>query len=434
MSAGGNRAPPEDVATSSASANGAEQARACDATGLRGYLAFLRAHPRMLAFGVLLTLFSSFGQTFLIAIFVPRIIDAFGLGTASFGALYAAATLCSAFTLPFFGRLLDRVSLRGFTLTVGAGLALSCWLLATAVHVSMLFIAILGLRLTGQGLLSLTASTAMARGIAEGRGKALSLSQLGYPLGEGLLPLLVVLLMYAVDWRVSWAILGAVIALLLLPAIASLLRDPSAARPASASLGRAPRSVRLLADRRFLVLLPAIVFQPLVLTALFLYQVPLADHQGWPLEFLAAAFIGFALARMLASLAFGPVIDRFGAIRLLPVLHVPLLLGLGGLAAGAAPWIAWWYLVMAGVSTGFNGPMMTALWAEVYGLESLGEVKGTVATFGIFSTAVGPVALGWLLEAGIGFDVVLPACVAWAALSVVLTLAVRPHFARIANR
>ena len=431
MTGGGRRPPPPDASrvTAAAAAD-----RDLPASGLRGYLAFLRAHPRMLAFGVLLTLFSSFGQTFLIAIFVPRIIDAFGLGTASFGALYAAATLCSALTLPFFGRLLDRVSLRTFTLAVGTGLALSCWLLATAVHVWMLFVAILGLRLTGQGLLSLTASTAMARGIAEGRGKALSLSQLGYPLGEGLLPLLVVLLMYAVDWRLSWAILGTVIALLLLPAVASLLREPGAARPASESLGHVPRRVRLLADPAFVVLLPAMVFQPLVLTALFLYQVPLAEHQGWTLEFIAAAFIGFALARMLASLAFGPMIDRVGATRLLPVLHVPLLLGLGVLALSSAPWVAWWYLVMAGVSTGFNGPMMTALWAEVYGLHALGEVKGTVATFGIFSTAVGPVLLGWLLQSDIGFDVVLPACAAWAAVSIAITLAVRPAFMRRARR
>jgi hypothetical protein len=42
-----------------------------------------------------------------------------------------------------------------------------------------LFLAILGLRLTGQGMLSLTASTTMARVFTEGRGKALSVSGLG---------------------------------------------------------------------------------------------------------------------------------------------------------------------------------------------------------------------------------------------------------------
>jgi hypothetical protein len=52
--------------------------------------------------------------------------------------------------------------------------------------------------------------------------------------------------------------------------------------------------------------------------------------------------------------------------------------------------------------------MMTALWAEVFGVESLGAIKGTVSTFGILSTAVGPVLLGACLKAGISFDLILP--------------------------
>ena len=181
------------------------------------YVRFFLTHPRVLSFGVLLTLFSSFGQTFLISIFVPRLLEEFALNTAQFGALYAAATLTSAASLPFFGRLIDRVTLRAFSLAVGLGLALACFVMALAPNVILLFVAILGLRLTGQGLLSLTASTTMARVFAEGRGKALSVSGLGYPLGEGLLPMGIVLLIHAAGWRLSWGILGAVIAVVLLP-------------------------------------------------------------------------------------------------------------------------------------------------------------------------------------------------------------------------
>jgi MFS family permease len=85
------------------------------------YLRFFLTHPRVLSFGVLLTLFSSFGQTFLISIFVPRLLAEFMLNTAQFGALYAGATLVSAASLPFFGRVLDRVTLRAFSLAVGLG-------------------------------------------------------------------------------------------------------------------------------------------------------------------------------------------------------------------------------------------------------------------------------------------------------------------------
>jgi len=39
------------------------------------YFRFFLTHPRVLSFGLLLTLFSSFGQTFLISIFVPRLLE-----------------------------------------------------------------------------------------------------------------------------------------------------------------------------------------------------------------------------------------------------------------------------------------------------------------------------------------------------------------------
>jgi MFS family permease len=67
------------------------------------------------------------------------------------------------------------------------------------------------------------------------------------------------------------------------------------------------------------------------------------------------------------------------------------------------------YLILAGVSQGIASPMMTALWAEVYGVESLGATKGTVATFGTFATALGPLLLGGLLKAGVTFGVIIAA-------------------------
>lgn len=53
----------------------------------------------MLAFGFLLTLFSSFGQTFFISLSGGHIREEFGLSNASFGLLYSAATLGSATAL-----------------------------------------------------------------------------------------------------------------------------------------------------------------------------------------------------------------------------------------------------------------------------------------------------------------------------------------------
>lgn len=375
--------------------------------------------------GVLLTLFSSFGQTFLISLFVPHWLDAFALDTARFGLLYSMATLLSAASLPYFGRLIDRVALRRFNLLVGAGLITACLLMAVAPGVWALFLAILGLRLTGQGLLSLTASTTMARLFAAGRGKALSVSSLGYPIGEGLLPFGVLLLIYLVGWRWSWAILAGVIALTLLPAMTVLLRGVGTASIEPADFAPAGPAPVLLRDWRFYALLPAVMFLPLVLTALFLYQVPLAHERGWSAQIMATAFAGFAMARLAGSLLVGPSIDRWCATRLFPFTLVPACVGLLVLSLGSAPWAALGYLFLAGVSQGVSGPMMTALWTELYGVESLGATKGTVATVGVFATALGPVMVGGLLKAGIPFSVIVPGCAGIGLLAIAASLLVR---------
>lgn len=399
------------------------------------YFRFFLAHPRVLSFGILLTLFSSFGQTFLISIFVPRLLEEFALNTAQFGALYAGATLLSAVSLPFFGQMLDRVTLRAFSLAVGGGLAVACFAMALAPNVMVLFAAMLGLRLTGQGLLSLTASTTMARVFTEGRGKALSVSGLGYPLGEGLLPMAIVLLIYAAGWRLSWGILGGIIAVVLLPGMISLLRDVEPLHQSEVAEHKAhPAKPRLWGDVRFYLLLPGNLFLGLVLTALFLYQVPLAESRGWSAQTMAAAFIGFALARVAASLTIGPVIDRWGAVRLFPVILVPVCVGLLALSLGSAPWIAFVYLILAGASQGIASPMMTALWAEVYGVESLGATKSTVSMLGIFATALGPLLLGALLKAGVSFAVIVPGCAVLGMAAIGISLAARARLRGTSQR
>lgn len=65
---------------------------------MRPMLLFLRANARWLAAGLLLTMFSSFGQTFFIGLSGNRLRAAFDLSDGDFGGLYMLGTLASAAT------------------------------------------------------------------------------------------------------------------------------------------------------------------------------------------------------------------------------------------------------------------------------------------------------------------------------------------------
>jgi MFS family permease len=74
------------------------------------YFQFLKQNMRWLAGGFLLTLFSSFGQTFFIALSTGHIRKAFDLTSGEYGSIFMVATLASALILPFVGQIVDRFS------------------------------------------------------------------------------------------------------------------------------------------------------------------------------------------------------------------------------------------------------------------------------------------------------------------------------------
>lgn len=185
---------------------------------------FLKQEGHLLGFGLLLAFFSNFGQTFLVSLFVPGIRAEFELSNTYFGALYSAATLASAFLLPWTGALLDRVRLPRFTVGVVFLVSASAAVVGSAGALPILFLGLVGLRLGGQGLASHTAYTVMARYYQARRGTALALCGLGFPLGEALLPVLMVAMIGAVGWRMGWLAVSGAALVLFLPALLLLLR------------------------------------------------------------------------------------------------------------------------------------------------------------------------------------------------------------------
>ncbi|MBN2731390.1 MAG: MFS transporter, partial [Balneolaceae bacterium] len=190
---------------------------------MKHYLQFVLKERRLLSFGLTFTFFSSFGQTFLISLFVPFFLTNFNLSNAAFGSLYSLATLSSAVVLPFLGKWIDRLPLKRFSLMVAMALMLAAFTVSIAWHVAILFIGLLILRVAGQGLSVHTAQTAMAKFYHYQRGKALSIASLGYPFGEAILPLVIAGLIPLLGWRGAWGSISIAIGILLIPFVFKIL-------------------------------------------------------------------------------------------------------------------------------------------------------------------------------------------------------------------
>ena len=371
------------------------------------YFAFIRAQWRFLLFGFLMMGLSNFGQTFFIALYSDEIRAAFDLSNAGFGGLYSAATLASAFAMMYSGRFIDYWSLRRFTLFALLGLVLGCVAMGLAAHVAALFIAIFMLRHFGQGLSSHTGMTSAGRAYDKNRGQAVSLVQLGYASFEGFFPLMAVLVIGLIGWQQSWLLYAALLFFVAMPLQAFLAgAEPRQAETAMAQGADEVDMAAMLRDKRFWMVLPLYLAPPFLLTGMFFHQVQLAAKRDWPIETLAAAFTLYAFFKVATSLFVGPMIDRFSAVRLMPLSAVPLLLAFSLLVlpydpfGDATPFV---YMGLIGINLGTAGPISGGLWPELFGTKHLGAIRSLTSPIVITSTAAAPVAFGVALDAGTGF-------------------------------
>lgn len=385
---------------------------------------------RLLAFGFLMAFASSAGQTYFISLFSEEFRDAFGLGHASFGALYSAATLTSGLLLIWAGGLIDRIDLRLFAAGVLAGLAVAATVAATASGIVSLGIAIFMLRFFGQGLASHTAVTATARYADPAvRGTAVSVAALGFPAGEALWPTAAVAAIAAFGWRHSYGGAGAIAAIVFLPLAlvllathgrrhASLMARTGAGSDADGERQWTRREVTR--DPVFYRLLVAVMAPSFIVTGVLFHQVHLAEVKGWSLGAFAAGYVGYAACQIGTALIAGPVIDRIGARRTARFYLAPLGLGLLVLAAFHPIWAGYVFLMSAGATAGFSSTLLGTLWAELYGVRHLGAIRALITACAVVASALSPVLMGVLLDLGVSIEALALGCAGYIVVGVAI--------------
>jgi MFS family permease len=119
------------------------------------------------------------------------------------------------------------------------------------------------------------------------------------------------------------------------------------------------------------------------------------------LTWFAACYPIYALATVAVSLATGWAVDRWRAARLLPFYLLPLAAGLLVLAWVDVPAGTVAFMMLAGATSGGAVTLLGALWAELYGTRHLGAIRALAVAGMVFSSALGPGVMGWLIDWGV---------------------------------
>ncbi|WP_367667007.1 MFS transporter [Streptomyces sp. DG2A-72] len=145
--------------------------------------------------------------------------------------------------MPLVGRAIDRYGPRRVIAAVGAAFGAILISLSFVTGIVGLTAGFVGVRMAGQGALSLVATTTVAYWFDKRRGLALGITSAVGTAGISLAPLLVERLVSAYGWRQSWAIEGVAVWLIVIPShsSASATSPPTSAGTSTAS----PRSPAL---------------------------------------------------------------------------------------------------------------------------------------------------------------------------------------------
>ena len=367
---------------------------------------FVKNNYRFLLFGFILTFCSSFGQTFFIGIFNPYIREDLSLSHSEFGLIYSLATLLSSLSLIWIGKKIDDFKIIYFAIAVCLFLAFSSFFLTLVSNIILLFFAIYFLRLSGQGLMTHTASTSMAKFFDLNRGKALSISWLGLSLGEGFLPYLIIFLMKFYSWKIVWLGISIFILCLVVPSVFFILRfyKDGATEVSDIKKQEVNHTIKnwtrseVIRDSKFYFLLPAVLGPAFLSTGIFINQIYIFESKQWSMLMLAQGFTLYAIVSVITLAVSGFLIDRFSAIKVLPFYLLPTMIAYTLVITSSWAFTPIVMMILIAMTNGTSSVLLTSTWSEIYGTKYLGGIRSITVSFFVFSTAIAPVLFGYLID------------------------------------
>lgn len=355
----------------------------------------------IVAAGSMLTAMTFPGQTAGLSPFTDPLIESLDIDRTAISFSYLLATLTGALTMPILGRLLDKYGAKRAIIVIGFLLMTVIFLASFITDIFGLTASYVGLRMTGQGALSLAATTLIARTITHKPGLALGIVGAVGSAGISLAPVGVERLIALTDISTAWRIEAVLVAIIVLPIAFLLPKDlPRTTTETGTHIVIVPESGytsrEALRTGMFWVLASSGFMVGMLSTGLAFHLISILGAQGLSTLEAAANFIPQTVAAVAATLGLGAIVDRIdprwgvagsmltlsGTLLILPLVTE----GISGIIFG----------LLLGASMGALRGVEAAAFVRYYGRGHIGAVRGIATSIGLASTALGPLyfALG----------------------------------------
>ncbi len=273
------------------------------------------------------------------------------------------------------------------------------------------------------------------------RGRAVAFANLGQRLGQIAFPVMVERILLFSSWRTAWVAMGiAVWASSLLPTILFLRRRPEDygllpdgdIRDRGAAGGRAPAPREASFDRRaalrapaFYLIAAAVSVQSFVTTCIhfhwFSYLTDLGVSSG-------AAVVSLSLSPLISmpvSIAAGFLAERAPVHRVMAASYFMMALSIGLFLFADDALTSYVFGLVFGVSTGMLFTVMNVVWADYFGRDAIGGIRGMVSPVHMLCNSLGPLAAAWSFDVTGSYSLIFTISAGLSALGGALVLLAR---------
>jgi MFS transporter, OFA family, oxalate/formate antiporter len=390
-----------------------------------------------------------------LSVFMVPMTDAFGWSRGLFAGAVSLGGICAVVISPLVGRLIDRYG-SGWMISATSAVAGACAVGLSAISQAWAFYTLyVPGRMVFASPLELATSTAISNWFIRRRSFALALLGVTQGTGLALMPLVAQQLITGWGWRSTWVVLGLftmatgiVPALLLMarrPEDMSLEPDPAPGRwrridpvtPQHGSGGSQTSNVHSRSELQF-TLPQALHTRAFWVLAIFsatgfmvqggvsLHQVGHYIRQGLPGASAAIMASVFALAQVPGGLLWSGIARRVPVRFVLAISGVCVALGAVGTALSST--LVWGILSAAVIGSGVGGLhlLLRLAWADYYGRQHLGTIRGITLPVQIGGQAVGPITAGFVFDVTGSYHMVFLFFASVVALGSILVLTAVP--------
>ena len=377
-----------------------------------------------------------------LSIFVTPMTNEFEWSRTAISGAVSVGGILAAIISPFLGPFVDKHGARGILCAAILITALCTVLLSQLTSLMMFYILFCLARLNFAGPFDLGIYTAVNNWFVRKRPRAISIVTLAQMAGLTAMPLIGFVAMDQGGWRAGWLLIGfTIIVIGLLPNLLLMCRRPEdiGLHPDGSEKNDTcddniksdliePSFTRRQAISKpsfwLLALFTVLVFP--VQAGISLHQAPHLLERGLSPGTAALVVSCFSLISGLSALLYGYATRRVGVRLNLFFSGLTLSIGAYLMYLTQTASLAFIAAIFFGIGIGGILCVLPIVWADYFGRESFGAIRGIVLTIQISAQAIGPVVSGFLRDWSNSYDLSLLLFMGMSILAAVIGIIVFP--------